>query len=557
MLKHLTLIILFISSIVQGQLYRIADMESAKRENGNYYVWIYFTDKDKSTKKVTISNKTIKRRAKLESQTNFSWYDTNPTNEYVEKVLATGAKLRRQSRWFNAISIECTEEQLSQISYMPFVKELKSVKQFKREKLSTNISNKSMSKLANITEVDYGNSKDQIEQINVHLAHEAGFMGQGVTVLMLDTGFNLEHAVFDSLNIIAEWDFINNDALTRNEDGQDVSAQHNHGTATFSALGGYVPGTLVGPAYKADFLLAKTEILNQEIQIEEDNYVAGLEWGESLGADVASSSLGYTDWYTWENMDGNTAITTKVVDIAVKLGVVCVTSAGNENGKGWNHVIAPADADSVISVGAVNSGGLIAGFSSRGPTFDGRIKPEVCARGVATYAAHGNGISYYGASGTSLSAPLVGGAVAVILSAHPDWTPMMVRAALMETASQATLPNNTYGWGIIDTWAAINWDPSTHVIPEEIKLYQNGPNPFNYTTTIKYDLDEKNSISLKIYDILGQEVITLIDNVESPGVKKVVWNGTDKDGNKVSSGVYFYRMQIDDKNYSKKMMFIK
>ena len=141
-------------------------------------------------------------------------------------------------------------------------------------------------------------------------------------------------------------------------------------------------------AYSCKYLLAKTEMVNDEIVAEEDFYVAALEWGEALGADIASSSLGYLDWYTYEDdLDGQTAITTRGIDYASSLGMVCVTAAGNEGNTGWYHIIAPADADSVISVGAVDAFNVTPSFSSHGPTADGRIKPEVLARGVATFLA--------------------------------------------------------------------------------------------------------------------------------------------------------------------------
>ncbi|MCJ7802720.1 MAG: S8 family serine peptidase [Candidatus Marinimicrobia bacterium] len=477
-------------------------------------------------------------------------------------MLNTGAKLRHQSRWLNAISIECTENELIEISYMPFVKDIQPMNQYHRENIIEQPATKSLNKLNSMGEIDYGLAKEQLEQINVHKAHEAGYFGQGVTVLMLDTGYNLVHPVFDSLNIIAEWDFINNDSTTKNEDGQDVAWQHNHGTSTFSALGGYAPGSLIGPAYKTDFLLAKTEIYDQEIIIEEDYFVLGLEWGEALGADIASSSLGYTDWYVWEDMDGNTAVTTKAIDIATSLGILCVNAVGNENGNQWNHIIAPADADSVISVGAVDSLGTIAGFSSHGPSFDGRIKPEVCARGVATACASGNGTSYTSSNGTSLSTPLVAGAAAVLLSANPTWTPMMVRAALMATADNADTPNNDYGYGVIDVWKAININidslmATIVVIPGAFDLYQNYPNPFNSTTTIEYDLKQNTHVELIIYDILGRKIINLADFIESPGKKRITWNGKDDNGNPVSTGVYIYNLILDDSSFTKKMLLLR
>jgi subtilisin family serine protease len=571
MYKNILIVIVILTVFAKGQTTRLQNMDTGIRDSGKYHAWIYFVDKTKSVEKPIISPKALKRRNKVNPNKNYDWYDLNPSEDYISKVVNTGAELRHQSKWLNAISIECTESELIEISYMPFVKDIQPVNQFHRKDIEEKEPTKSLQKIKSANDIDYGTAQEQLEQINVHTAHNAGYFGQGVTVLMLDTGYNLEHPVFDSLNVIAEWDVINDDSTTKNEDG-DPTGQHNHGTSTFSALGGYAPGLLVGPAFKADFLLAKTEILDQEIIDEEDNYVAALEWGEALGADIMSSSLGYTDWYVWENMDGNTAVTTKAVDIATGLGMICVTAAGNENGYQWNHIIAPADADSVISVGAVNDTSGIAGFSSRGPSFDGRIKPEVCARGVSTACASGNGVSYTSSSGTSLSTPLVAGAAAVLLSARPTWTPMMVREALMKTANQSNSPDNEYGYGIIDIWEAMNVDSlfidgimtpidklleDNPSIPENFSLYQNYPNPFNSSTTIEYDLKQNSHVEIKIYDILGKEIITLVNNLESPGKKSITWDGTDKTGNPVSTGVYIYNLILGDKSYTKKMLLIK
>ena len=161
-------------------------------------------------------------------------------------------------------------------------------------------------------------------------------------------------------------------------------------------------------------------------------------------------------------MDGNTAITTIGVDIAVSLGVVCVTAAGNSGNDSWYYIIAPADADSVISVGAVSDNGDIVSFSSHGPTYDGRIKPELCARGRQTWCVNPNSTTNYSRlSGTSLACPLVGGAAALIIQARPEWTAMEVREAMMLTASMSDSANNNYGYGILDAVNAISYEANT------------------------------------------------------------------------------------------------
>jgi serine protease AprX len=308
--------------------------------------------------------------------------------------------------------------------------------------------------------LNYGGSYAQLQQLNVPAVHDLGYSGLGVLVCMMDTGYRKNHQAFQLAyaegRVLAEWDFINNDGNTQNETG-DPSSQHNHGTYTWSTLGGAADGDLYGPAYGASFILAKTEDVSMEEPIEEDNWVAGMEWADSIGADLISSSLCYIDWYTYSDLDGNTAVITIAADLAAERGIVVCNAMGND-GPSSGSLLAPADADSIIACGAVSSSGNIASFSSRGPSYDGRTKPEVCARGVSTTCADPyDTTDYTTVSGTSLSTPLIGGCAALILSAHPNWTPMQVREAMMTTASRAGSPDNTYGWGIPDILAAIEY----------------------------------------------------------------------------------------------------
>lgn len=401
------------------------------------------------------------RRQKVKTGSLVDEHDLSVHEPYVKIVLGMGGRYRTVSRYINALSARVPQNKIPDIAQLSFVKEVRPVAKGWRPLPIPNWSlTKSSSRpSAGMDELDYGPSFDQLNQINVVAVHDSGYSGAGVLVCLLDTGFYTDHEALVNQPVIAEWDFINDDPETQNEPG-DHPNQHNHGTYTFSALGGAHDGDLYGPAYGAAFIIGKTESIDFELPIEEDWYVAGLEWADSLGAEVVSTSLGYFDWYIFEDLDGNTCVTTIGVDIAVSNGIVCVTAAGNERNSPWGHIIAPSDADSVIAVGAVNSEGELAGFSSPGPTYDGRIKPEVCARGEDTWCAlpPSAAYTYGGVSGTSLSTPLVGGSCALILEAHPDWTPVMVREALMNTADNAHEPNNDYGWGIIDVLAAIEYN---------------------------------------------------------------------------------------------------
>ena len=540
-------------SFLGAQNFVSLDFEAGRRGK-EYRVWVYFDKKDKS--KVTKLDPTaIKRRVKHNIFT-ATKYDYNIQEEYIRKLVEVGAEIKNQSRWLNAVSLIVDSNELELIQKLSFVKKIEPVRQHKKKKAIQTVENQI---LVN-RDIDYGSSFNQIEQINCRIPHIAGYYGQGVRVLYIDTGFELNHEAYDSLNLIGQYDFINNDQNAANETDQEIlENQDDHGTLCLSVMAGYSPGSLIGPAFKSEYLLAKTEIMAEEIQQEEDNYIAALEWGESLGADIACASLGYLDWYSYEDLDGNTAATTKAIDIASGLGVLCVNSAGNEGNDPWYHIITPADADSVLSVGAVDANDIIANFSSRGPTFDGRIKPEVCARGVSTYCVRSNTENIYrNASGTSFSAPLAAGAAAVIMSANPEWTNMQVREAIMITASQFNSPDNDYGHGILNTWAAINYQFTASVkgetfLPNAISVNNAYPNPFNPEISIKINgLSNSQHVSVGVYDLHGTLVTSLHNQKVRHNVLMLTWNAEI-----FSSGIYLLRTDWQYGNDTQKITLLK
>jgi hypothetical protein len=308
--------------------------------------------------------------------------------------------------------------------------------------------------------------------------HELGFAGQDVLVCMMDTGYRQGHQSFQTAindgRLIAQWDFLHNDDNTDYDPSQDIPEQPSHGTYTWSALGGQASGNLYGPAYLADFCLAKTEDKVAENHSEEDNWAAGAQWADSLGAKVISASLGYRyrmdppdEDYPYEWMNGDSSIVSIAADLAASRGITVATAQGNDGSLGGGSLIAPADCDSVIACGAVMDTDEITSFSGLGPTYDGRTKPEVCARGSATTCADPNDMyNYVTVGGTSLATPLVGGACAQLLQIHPNWTPMMVREALMMTATNTDDPDNQYGWGIIDVGKAMYYHPQGDIVIE-------------------------------------------------------------------------------------------
>jgi subtilisin family serine protease len=424
---------------------------------------------------------------------------------------------------------------------------------------------------------DYGDSFDQLDLIDVIPLHEANVNGEGVIVAILDTGFNRSHEALIHLDVVAEWDFINHDPVTKNEPGDPLS-QHNHGTATLSALAGFKEGQLIGPAYAVSIALAKTERYDVEIQQEEDDYVRALEWADSLGAVIVSSSLGYYDWYTYEDMDGNTAVTTIAADIAAAKGIAVITAAGNQNGTSvFPWIIAPSDGDSVIAVGAVNPDGTIASFSSRGPSYDGRIKPDVCAQGTLVRAASPyDSLAYYWSSGTSLATPLVAGAAALCMQMHPYWSPIALRDSLRAHADHAAAPNNDFGWGIINAYqTALGGATGTGDrgrAPAVATLFQNAPNPFVPSvagrTSIRYlvgassaastpDGSGTTDVRIAVYDVAGRLVQVLFEGPRRPGGYSVEWEGLNHRGVAVSSGVYYYTLSVGGFSVSQKLVLIR
>ena len=546
------ILILLSITIVFGEKFNSELITIGKRDNF-YRAWIYFYDKAGS-EMCNISQKAKDRRAKSDVQSNHLWYDLEVSQIYINDILELGITIENESRWLNAVSVVCKMSDIEKIAKLKSVKKIEPVIGYKKSKIEY-----AEDSLSNSRDFDYGNALAQIEQINVHELHNAGYTGEGVIILVIDTGFNLTHNAMANINVIAQWDVINNDSETANETSAEISnSQDHHGTAILSTIAANAPGEFMGVAFDAEFLLAKTEDVTQEVQQEEDDYVAGLEWGEALGADVVTSSLAYLDWYTYEDMDGNTAVTTNAIDIASGLGLVCVNSAANEGNATWYYIAAPADADSVISVGAVNLYGEIASWSSHGPTFDGRIKPEVCARGVYTWCINPNSTTQYiQLNGTSLSAPLVGGSTALVIQAQPDWSAMQVREAILMTASQSSNPDNSYGYGIMNAAGAVEYEATVAIdrpddLPSEFHVTNAYPNPFNPSLTIEVSGAVGEYLTVDIFSLTGKSITNVYTGTVFQPNQKMVWSPEN-----IPNGIYVIRSILKGQSQFQKVTYLK
>lgn len=478
----ISLLFLFTVSTIQAQQNKISEVLETKMssasESEEILVWIYFTDKGNNADlyfnnpKLVVSEKSIKRREKVLGKLfPISFKDLPVNADYISLLKSSDIKIKWTSKWLNAVSALANKNQLNNIASLPFIKKLDVVYKLRKGNQPESTQNNEIQLLNNIHQPEgvysfnYGASYAQLQQINVPAVHDLGYTGQGVTICLMDAGFNrLTHDAFLSMNIIAKWDFVNNDPNVGNEGDM---GEGSHGTMTLSTIGGFAEGNLIGPAFNSSYILAKTENTDSETPIEEDNWIAAMEWADSIGVDVTSTSLGYLDFdppypsYTWEDMDGNTTVITNGADYAASIGIVVVNSAGNSGYNAAHNTLgAPADGDSVIAAGSVNISGSRSSFSSVGPTVDGRIKPDIMALGSGdVVASPNNDHTYTTASGTSFSCPLSAGVAALILCANPNLTPMQVRDALRNTASQSSNPDNLYGWGILNALAAINYFP--------------------------------------------------------------------------------------------------
>ncbi len=530
-------------------------------------LWVHFVDKGLASPAAeraaieraaaALTPRARARRAKVRGANVTDFLDVPLHSPYVESVLETGAELRTRCRWLNAISVDATSMQRAAIEGLPGVEAVRRVAWGRRDPeeivpLPAGDDSGAPRGGPDGRALNYGECSSQTLPIQVDQMHDLGYSGAGVLVTLMDTGFLLTHDCLVGVDVLAQWDFINDDPNPANEPG-DNEGQHNHGTMVLSLIGGNDPGSLIGPAYAATYALAKTEDVTGETSIEEDYWIEAAQWADSLGSDIISTSLSYKDWYVYADMDGDTAPITIAADLAAANGIAVFASAGNQGTNDWFYIAAPADGDSVITVGAVDSVNVISPFSSHGPTADGRTKPDVCAMGVGTILCLPGDDQFYGrSSGTSFSCPITAGVGALLLEANPGWTPMQLREALRETATRSGTPDNDYGWGVIQAAAANGYATGAPAVAAGAAATSGAslaisPNPSASVTTIRWALPAGSDRGrLSIVDVSGRLVRDLGD-VGGPGDAaangSVAWTGRDDAGRRVASGIWFARLE--------------
>jgi len=405
-------------------------------------IWWVMLEQEPGSEVVKITSR-AQERIRLRGQVdNPGQHPVSPA--HMARIKDAGFRIRHASRFLNAVSVYVADpEQLSMLEDLPFVTTTRPVATAPHHRVPD-----SNPPLARSPVLDYGPATTQNDMLNIPLFHQRGYDGSGVLIAVFDTGFLLDHEVFDHLDLTAQYDFIDGEV---NASGPG----HEHGINVLSVLGGYAPDQLIGPAYQASYLLARTEDAYSESRVEEDNWVAALEWADSLGADIVSSSLNYfqdfddpSEDYPLSALDGQTTITARAANIAASRGILVVNAAGNE-GPGTSSLWPPADSPHVLAVGSINQIGSLSSFSGRGPTYDGRTKPDVVAQGSAVYMATSvNGYTY--GNGTSFSTPQIAGLAALLLQANPTLHPDSVISIFQASGDRTNAPDNDYGWGLPD-----------------------------------------------------------------------------------------------------------
>ncbi|MCE3259484.1 MAG: family serine peptidase [Bacteroidetes bacterium] len=469
--------------------------------------------------------------------------DLPVTPAYINQIEAiNGVTCLYASKWINGVMVTVTSTSIvATINSFSFVASSAPVNRVKLQPVDVQQQNVSHFKTAAVSSAtsNYGGSYWQTKQLNLDCLHGQGFRGQGMVIAVLDAGFQgvNTNPVFDSLfargGVLGTRDFV--------AGGTSVYEDDAHGAAVLSCMAAIKPGVIMGSAPRAGYWLLRTEDNaspnpQNETPSEEYNWIRGAEFADSVGADVLNTSLGYSTFnkpvydHTFSQLDGKTIDMSKAATMAARKGMLVVNSAGNGNGSSWPKISFPADADSICTVGAIDSLSQMASFSSLGPTADGRIKPDLVARGLGSWVSFPGG-NCGQSNGTSFSSPILAGAMTCFWQAHKTWNNIKILDTLRKTASNAATPDNQRGWGT----------PNMCSIPvgiKEIDSHKNqlmvSPNPFNSFFTIQLQNYPSAPTVIEIYNAIGVLVKTI------PVVENQIHYSCDMP--EAAPGIYFVRM---------------
>ncbi|PZX39100.1 putative secreted protein (Por secretion system target) [Nonlabens dokdonensis] len=502
----------------------------------DFHALVFFNDKPNTAASLTNLQTILTQRAiDRKARHNIPIDDRDmPMNQsYIAQIKTQpGITYKAQSKWFNCVHVVGSPADINALASLPFVSTI----DFTDPTKSSSISNED--KFANMvtTPLAYGTARNQIEMIGIDDLHNTGNTGSGMLIAVTDSGFpnvdvNTGFAQLRNNNGIAGgWDFVDRDAT--------IYEDHFHGSRVLSVMAGNDPGNFEGTAPDARYYLFRTEEASQETPAEMSYWVQAAERADSLGVDVINVSLGYLGFdnaaesLSYQDMNGTTAFISQGTNVAFEKGMLVVTSAGNSGNSATHpYNAAPADAFGAFSIGSVTANEVKSNFSSIGPTFDGRIRPDIAAQGSAsaTIDESGNLVS---SSGTSFSAPTITGAIACLMQAFPNLTPQEIIDAVRASAQQFTTPDNLLGYGIPDFGAA----------QQTLSFNNYSTAHFNYHVKDKIlyfnTAQGENLTSFQLFNLQGQLVLEQATTQEG-----------FIDLNQVSNGLYFFRVDQSEDSH--------
>ncbi|NOY36806.1 MAG: S8 family serine peptidase [Chlorobi bacterium] len=482
---------------------------TAQHTPGFYF--IRFTDKNGSAFSIDypeafLSQKAIDRRIRQNIPVTVE--DLPLSSLYTDSLHSLGLDIHAKTKWMNAVTVRTSDTALlDTLEKLDFIASVERTRPLTIKKSLIKKWRDNLTKNANSTFSETGiTSLKQLSMLNGDQLHDLGYTGKGITIAILDAGFYHANALpaFDSLftgnQILGTYDFVSGDSEVYND--------HAHGMYVLSLLGGNIPGQLIGSAPGADYWLLRSEDALTEYIIEEDYWTMAAEFADSAGADIISSSLGYflfddsTQNHTYQDMNGRTTRVARAAAMAAARGIIVVASAGNEALSSWHYIISPADADSILAVGAVDSLNNVASFSSKGPSSDGRVKPDVSAMGVQDIIQGSSGTLVRG-NGTSFSAPIISGLTACLWQAFPDAGALEIIETIKQSADHFNNPDNDTGYGTPDYLLAFSQLSSIrHLNPaKEAMVF---PNPFSNQLFIALSDSQNTLLTLTFYDLTGK-----------------------------------------------------
>ena len=502
--------------------------------------WVYFNAKPNAQFYFNSPLEMLSQRA-LDRRTNqniaLDTKDIPIETSFVNQIkLNAGITVMAQSKWLNAIHVRGSQAAINGLAVLSYVDKIdfadKTLNQAGRIAKPFRLKQTSKSKKTKV-EYAYGYSSNQVVMLNGQALHQQNYTGSGKIIAIMDAGYPGVNTtqpfqrLRDNGKILGGYNFVQRNSNFYSGDS--------HGTSVLSTMGGYKENSLVGTAPDASYYLFITEDDNSENPIEESLWVEAAEKADSLGVDIINTSLGYFDFdnpaynHTYNDMNGKTTFMSRGAEIAFSRGMIVVTSAGNSGDTSDPHVGVPADAVSVIAVGAVTSSKNRASFSSIGPSFDGRTKPEVMAQGQATVVsdAFGNIVT---ANGTSFSGPIMAGMVACLWQAFPQKTNQQIKDIILRSSDKFLAPNNQYGYGIPDFGLAVSSTLTAEsFLNDEFIVY---PNPFSDFVTVSLPPTFQSG-TIFVYTLNGQKIL---EEKVTPQSNIISLKSLDK-------GMYMYKME--------------